>query len=191
MGFFDSAQDLLSRGMAATERGTRLVSLKTQLADANRQRDRAMAALGENVYAATCGDAAFRIGREELYRAVEEANDLRAGIERQIAEVEEQSAAAKAAAASTRPCPMCGATVAADHKFCASCGAEVPPLASEFGASTASGADGAGFAGAGAGANAGVAPAEAPYETPSQSVTQPAMAPQELTPESVSPVDGR
>ena len=98
MGFFDSAQDLLNRGMAATERGTRSLSLKAQLADANRQRDRAYAALGESLYAATHDNAMQRVGREELYLAVEEANRLREDIERQIAEVEEQSAAARAAA---------------------------------------------------------------------------------------------
>lgn len=131
MGFLDSAQDLLSRGVAATERGTRTLSLKTQLTDANRQRERALAALGESVYAATRDDMAFRVGREELYRAVEEADALRESIEGQIADVEAQSAAARAQAAGSRPCPNCGATVAAEHRFCASCGTPVPPLASE------------------------------------------------------------
>lgn len=157
MGFFDSAQDLLNRGMAATERGTRSLSLKAQLADANRQRDRAYAALGESLYAATHDNAMQRVGREELYLAVEEANRLREDIERQIAEVEEQSAAARAAAeeraaanqaveadvaeeapvagqapagaasASRRICPVCGTLAAPEHKFCATCGKELLP----------------------------------------------------------------
>ncbi|MDO4290957.1 MAG: zinc ribbon domain-containing protein [Eggerthellaceae bacterium] len=128
MGFFDSAQDLLNRGMAATERGTRTLSLKTQLGDANKQRDRALAALGESLYNATKDNAEMRAGREELYRAVADADARREDIERQIAEVEEQSAAARVAATGARPCPRCGATVAAEHKFCAACGAEVPPI---------------------------------------------------------------
>lgn len=144
MGFFDSAQDLLNRGMAATERGTRSLSLKAQLADANRQRDRAYAALGENLYAATHDDAMQRVGREELYLAVEEANRLREDIERQIAEVEEQSAAARAAAeersaasqvieagAAGEPTAegyaQAGAAGAAQPRICSTCGTAAAP----------------------------------------------------------------
>lgn len=183
MGFFDSAQDLLNRGMAATERGTRTLSLKTQLGDANRQRERALAALGESLFAATCNDASFRVGREELYRAIEEANQLRDGLERQIADVEAESAAARAAAAGARPCPNCGATVEASHNFCASCGTAVPPLAQGVEA-----ADAAGVAGAGpdAGTAGASEPVSAPYEVIPDSYQQPVT---EIKPENVSDVE--
>ena len=70
MGILDSAQDLLNRGMAATERGTRMVSLKAQLGDAERQRDKALLAFGGSLYEAAKSDASLRSGREELFDAV-------------------------------------------------------------------------------------------------------------------------
>ena len=142
MGILDSAQDLLNRGMAATERGTRMVSLKAQLGDAERQRDKALLAFGGSLYEAAKSDASLRSGREELFDAVEGAYRLIDEISRSIIAVEDEGRAARAAAEQAKAeaqarveaqaegrafaCPACGAAIEAGYRFCSSCGA---PLA--------------------------------------------------------------
>lgn len=143
MGIFDSAQDLLNRGMAATERGTRMVSLKAQLGDAERQRDKALMAFGESVYRAAVEDPSLRVGREELFADVEAAYGLIADISHDILAVEDEGRAARAAAEQAKDegraeapveavsegrlyaCPSCGADVEGGHKFCSSCGSSL------------------------------------------------------------------
>ena len=143
MGIFDSAQDLLNRGMAATERGTRMVSLKAQLGDAERQRDKALMAFGESVYRAAVEDPSLRVGREELFADVEAAYGLIADISHDILAVEDEGRAARAAAEQAKvegraeapaeavsegrlyACPSCGADVEGGHKFCSSCGSSL------------------------------------------------------------------
>lgn len=142
MGILDSAQDLLNRGMAATERGTRMVSLKAQLGDAERQRDKALLAFGGSLYEAAKSDASLRSGREELFDAVEGAYRLIDEISHSIIAVEDEGRAARAAAEQAKAeaqarveaqaegrafaCPACGAAIEAGYRFCSSCGA---PLA--------------------------------------------------------------
>lgn len=128
MGIIDSAQSFLNRGMAATERGTRLVSLKAQLGGIDRDQERAFAALGESLYEALKGDPSARAAREDLFGAVERLASQRDEVKRQIAEVEAQAQAAREetarpAAAGPRFCIACGAQVEEGQRFCQACGA--------------------------------------------------------------------
>lgn len=46
MGFLDNASNLLNRGVANAGRGTKVISLKAQIADLGRSRNSLMAQLG-------------------------------------------------------------------------------------------------------------------------------------------------
>lgn len=166
MGLFDSAQDFLNRGVASAERGTKALSLKAQLGELNHRRERACGQLGESLFEATCGDAALREGREELFAAIEEIDKQLKELNAQIVDLEEESAAARAEAAridaaraeaaraqvaqvaarimpsaqaeiasqaepAAWPCPTCGASVAAEYRFCTSCGSSLPEAVPE------------------------------------------------------------
>lgn len=129
MSIFDTAQNFINRGVASVERGGKAVSLKVELADANRQREQAYARLGEQVYAAMGLDAAFRAGREDLIADVEACIAKCNELEGRIAGIEAEGAAARAAASGARPCPNCGTSIAGSYKFCMNCGAQVPEAA--------------------------------------------------------------
>ncbi len=126
MGIFDTAQSFINRGVASAERGGKTISLKVELADANRQLEQAYAKLGEQVFATMGTDAVFRAGREEVLSEVEECLAKKSEIEDRIAGIEAEGAAARAAAAATRSCPSCGAQVSGMYKFCPSCGTRAP-----------------------------------------------------------------
>ena len=126
MGLFDAAQDFINRGAASVERGGKAISLKVELADANRQREQAYARLGERVFADLSSDAEFRVRYEELFAEIDEDMAKCADIEARIAGVEAEGAAARAAAANVRTCPACGANLAGSAKFCMNCGTAVP-----------------------------------------------------------------
>lgn len=126
MSIFDTAQSFINRGVASVERGGKTVSLKVELADANRQREQAYARLGEQAFTTLGADAGFRAGREDLIADVEACVAKCAEIEGRIAGVEAEGAAARAAANAARTCPNCGTSLAGSYKFCMNCGAAVP-----------------------------------------------------------------
>ena len=131
MGFLDSASSLINRGVAQAGRGTKVVSLKAQIADLNRSRTSLCAKLGEALFEVTKGDPAIREPHEALYAAIEEI-DTRCELARQeLGAVErEMRASASVLAApgvssATIACASCGASLSEGALFCPECGAKV------------------------------------------------------------------
>ncbi|MCH4221631.1 MAG: zinc ribbon domain-containing protein, partial [Eggerthellaceae bacterium] len=64
MGFFDSVSATFNNATAATSRGAKLVKLKAQLGEVNKNRQSFAAQLGASLYDSTRSDPTFREGRE-------------------------------------------------------------------------------------------------------------------------------
>ena len=90
MGFLDNASNLLNRGVANAGRGTKVISLKAQIADLGRSRNSLMAQLGESLYEETRTNDAFRNSRERLYASIENLDAQRAALQQELASVEQQ-----------------------------------------------------------------------------------------------------
>lgn len=66
MGFLDSLQSSVNRGMAATGRATSTMKLKAQMSEALKRRQALAAQLGASLYDVTKDDASLHAGREAL-----------------------------------------------------------------------------------------------------------------------------
>ena len=121
MGFLDSMQSSLNRGMAAANRASSTMQLKSQMNEALKRRQGLAAQLGASLYEATRNDPALRAGREALYDGIAACDAERAQCQAQIDQIEQQQAAALAAA-SYYVCPFCGVRVGATDLFCSGCG---------------------------------------------------------------------
>ena len=127
--FFNSANDLLNKSASKVSNALDSASNKMKLAEQQRKRAEACAALGAAVYAESKDDAEFRAKYDELFTAVESVDEAIAEIEAQISAGEAQKAAAAAAAADAagaRICGCCGAAIAEGALFCGNCGTKVP-----------------------------------------------------------------
>ena len=127
----DSANNLLNKGANKVTSAIDSASNKMKLTEQQRKRTEACAALGAALYAGEKGNADFRAKYEELFAAVDQVDGVIADLEAQIAAAEEQKAAAARAAAGTRLCENCGATVADDALFCGNCGTKLPEVVAE------------------------------------------------------------
>ena len=121
MGFLDSLQSSVNRGMAATGRATSTMKLKSQMNEALKRRQNLAAQLGASLYEATKDDASLRSGREALYDGIAACDAERAQCQAEIDRIEAESAAATAAT-SYFVCPFCGSHVVATDLFCSGCG---------------------------------------------------------------------
>lgn len=145
MGFFDDMQSALK---SATDGANRMVAgagiagntakVKLQAAECTRRRKEALAKLGEELYALTRSEPAWREGREALYDAVDKLDEELAGYNKQLQElgerIDEVIPQSTPAAPSNMPeavpvdqigsatCPSCGAPVTPGDKFCMCCG---------------------------------------------------------------------
>lgn len=127
--FFNSANDLLNKSASKVSNALDSASNKMKLAEQQRKRAEACAALGAAVYAESKDDAEFRAKYDELFTAVESVDEAIAEIEAQISAGEAQKAAAAAAAADAtgaHVCGNCGAAIAEGALFCGNCGTKVP-----------------------------------------------------------------
>lgn len=121
MGFLDSLQSSVNRGMAATGRATSTMKLKAQMSEALKRRQALAAQLGASLYDATKDDANLRAGREALYDGIAACDAERAQCQAEIERLEAESAAATAAN-SYYVCPFCGSHVVTTDLFCSGCG---------------------------------------------------------------------
>lgn len=133
MGFLDSVQSSLNRGVAAAGRATSTMQLRSQLNELTKRRQGLAAQLGASLYEATKNDPALRAGREPLYDGIAACDQERAQCQAQIDQLEAEAAAATAAA-QYYVCPFCGSHVAATDLFCSGCG---KPMAEILGALSA------------------------------------------------------
>ncbi len=131
MGFLDSLQGTFNRGTAAAERATRSLRLNQRLNEINKDRQNLAAQLGAILYEETKNDPAARLGRDALYEGIANLDLEREKCQREIAELEAESAAAEEAAR-TYTCPRCGTTVQAGDLFCSGCGTKVEDIKSEI-----------------------------------------------------------
>ena len=121
MGFLDSLQSSVNRGMAATGRATSTMKLKAQMSEALKRRQALAAQLGASLYDVTKDDANLRAGREALYDGIAACDAERAQCQVEIERLEAESAAATAAN-SYYVCPFCGSHVVTTDLFCSGCG---------------------------------------------------------------------
>lgn len=121
MGFLDSLQSSVNRGMAATGRATSTMKLKAQMSEALKRRQALAAQLGASLYDVTKDDASLRAGREALYDGIAACDAERAQCQAEIERLEAESAAATAAN-SYYVCPFCGSHVVTTDLFCSGCG---------------------------------------------------------------------
>ena len=121
MGFLDSLQSSVNRGMAATGRATSTMKLKAQMSEALKRRQALAAQLGASLYDVTQDDANLRAGREALYDGIAACDAERAQCQAEIERLEAESAAATAAN-SYYVCPFCGSHVVTTDLFCSGCG---------------------------------------------------------------------
>lgn len=121
MGFLDSLQSSVNRGMAATGRATSTMKLKAQMSEALKRRQALAAQLGASLYDVTKDDANLRVGREALYDGIAACDAERAQCQVEIERLEAESAAATAAN-SYYVCPFCGSHVVTTDLFCSGCG---------------------------------------------------------------------
>lgn len=133
MGFLDSVQSSLNRGVAAAGRATSTMQLRSQLNELTKRRQGLAAQLGASLYEVTKDDPALRAGREPLYDGIAACDQERAQCQAQIDQLEAEAAAATAAA-QYYVCPFCGSHVAATDLFCSGCG---KPMAEILGALSA------------------------------------------------------
>ena len=127
----DSANNLLNKGANKVTSAIDSASNKMKLTEQQRKRTEACAALGAAIYAGEKDAAELRAKYEELFAAVDQIDGAIADLEAQIAAAEEQKASAARAAAGTRVCENCGATVADDALFCGNCGTKLPEVVAE------------------------------------------------------------
>lgn len=135
MGFLDNASNLLNRGVANAGRGTKVISLKAQIADLGRSRNSLMAQLGESLYEETRTNDVFRNSREGLYASIENLDAQRAALQQELASVEQQmrptpviqpaapTGFVAGGAPAARACSQCGSLMGPDDQFCFNCGA--------------------------------------------------------------------
>lgn len=121
MGFLDSLQSSVNRGMAATGRATSTMKLKAQMSEALKRRQALAAQLGASLYDVTKDDANLRAGREALYDGIAACDAERVQCQAEIERLEAESAAATAAN-SYYVCPFCGSHVVTTDLFCSGCG---------------------------------------------------------------------
>lgn len=121
MGFLDSLQSSVNRGMAATGRATSTMKLKAQMSEALKRRQALAAQLGASLYDVTKDDVNLRAGREALYDGIAACDAERAQCQAEIERLEAESAAATAAN-SYYVCPFCGSHVVTTDLFCSGCG---------------------------------------------------------------------
>ena len=121
MGFLDSLQSSVNRGMAATGRATSTMKLKAQMSEALKRRQALAAQLGASLHDVTKDDANLRAGREALYDGIAACDAERAQCQAEIERLEAESAAATAAN-SYYVCPFCGSHVVTTDLFCSGCG---------------------------------------------------------------------
>ncbi len=141
MGFLDNASNLLNKGVANAGRGTKVISLKAQIADLGRSRNSLMAQLGESLYEETRTNDAFRNSREGLYASIENLDAQRAALQQELASVEQQmrptpviqpaapTGFVAGGAPAARACSQCGSPMGSDDQFCFNCGARYEPPA--------------------------------------------------------------
>ena len=156
----ENAGNLFNRGVAAAERGTKSLSLKSQINDLNRQREKLTSDLGASIYQETRYDTTFRAPREGFYSAIESVDAQIATIQAELTALEQEAQAAAnqpmtvqpAAPAASTPdgyqpvgagvpaelkCPSCGAVAQSSDAFCRSCGTAIPAVAAPVGAPSA------------------------------------------------------
>lgn len=127
MGFFDSVQSSLNRGMAGASRTASTVRLKGQMSEALKRRQALAAQLGASLYELTRDNPEFRAGREALYDGIAAIDQERAQYQAEIDRIEAETQAAQTAA-SYYTCPFCGAQVGAADLFCAGCGKPIAEI---------------------------------------------------------------
>ena len=133
MGFLDSLQSSVNRGMAATGRATSTMKLKAQMSEALKRRQALAAQLGASLYDVTKDDANLRAGREALYDGIAACDAERAQCQVEIERLEAESAAATAAN-SYYVCPFCGSHVVTTDLFCSGCGKPMAEIAAALSA---------------------------------------------------------
>ncbi len=124
MGFFDNVSAAVNRGTSSVQRTGRTAQLKMQMNDLMKQRRDLAAQLGASLYDTVKDMPEMRIGREPIFKGIEDIDKQRANIEAEIAQIE-AAAAEQQEAATTYKCPKCGSGVAATDLFCSGCGTPI------------------------------------------------------------------
>lgn len=124
MGIFDDLSTALSRGTAAASRIADTASMRIKLADADRRKREAYAALGEHIYDTVVASPDLSAGREQFLSDIAARQAECDGIREEIARLEEEAAEAKASQAILM-CPACGSALAPGARFCALCGTPI------------------------------------------------------------------
>ncbi len=126
MGILDNLSNTFSKGTAVVERNSKVLMMRTKIAEIRARRTNACSALGAELYGLTRFDPAFRTGREALFDNIASCDVEIKELEDKIAALETEVSAQKAAVAYP-VCPACGATIDAGSAFCRICGARIIP----------------------------------------------------------------
>ena len=121
MGFFDNVSAAVNRGTSSVQRTGRTAQLKMQMTDLMKQRRDLAAQLGASLYDTVKDMPEMRVGREPIFKSIEDIDKQRADIEAEIARIEAAAVAQQEATTMFR-CPNCGSEVAASDLFCSGCG---------------------------------------------------------------------
>ena len=121
----ENAGNLLNRGVAAAGRGTKSISLKNQINDLVKRREKLTAELGADLYTVTRFDPNFRAPRESIYGGIESMDAQIEALQIELANIEQEAQTANAAQPVQAPaafCPSCGNALQPSDAFCRNCG---------------------------------------------------------------------
>ena len=128
MGVLNDAGNLINRGMASAGRTARSISLKAQISDMGKHRERLESRLGASLYEETRHDSRFRASRESLYSSIESLDIQREFLKVELANIELQVQLATTATSEFREpqkvflCQHCGRQIQVEDAFCPGCG---------------------------------------------------------------------
>ncbi|MCL2631725.1 MAG: zinc ribbon domain-containing protein [Coriobacteriia bacterium] len=174
----NSAGNLLNRGVAAAGRGTKTISLRAQINDLVKRREKLTSDLGASIYLETRYDPVFRAPRESYYSAIESIDAQVEALQAEINVIEQDAQVGAAQPVVGAPpvgypaqqaatCSTCGVILDPADAFCRNCGAPVPKTEGA-----------AGFAAPDAvPAAVGAVPAAAAYPAPAAAAAYPAPVP--------------
>lgn len=116
MDLFNSASDFLGKGLAGLNHGKDVVTLKMQISEKERQREKLCAQLGDAVYLEHKGSVSAPSSHEDLFKAIEQVEEEKAALEREL-ELDgvKEGGPADAGAATTEAAPLAAEKYRADE----------------------------------------------------------------------------